>query len=105
MAPAAEALADILVATRFHGTAVPVVTNHDALPHTDAAGWPERLTRHLVEPVRWQHCVEMVVELGADRLIEIGPGSTLNALAKRIVPDTPTSSIETPEHLMTGAKP
>jgi [acyl-carrier-protein] S-malonyltransferase len=105
MASAAEALADILAATRFRDTTVPLVTNHDALPHTDAAGWPERLSRHLVEPVRWQHCVETVIQLGAERLIEIGPGTTLNALAKRIVPDTSTSSIETPEHLMTGAKP
>jgi [acyl-carrier-protein] S-malonyltransferase len=105
MAPAADALAGTLAATTFRDTTVPVVTNHDALPHTDAAGWPERLARHLVEPVRWQHCVDTVVDLGAGRLVEIGPGATLNALAKRIVPDTPTSSIETPEHLMTGAKP
>jgi [acyl-carrier-protein] S-malonyltransferase len=105
MAPAVDALADILAATTFSDTDVPLVANHDAVAYTDAAGWPERLSRHLVQPVRWQACVQTVVDLGAARLIEIGPGTTLNGLAKRIAPDTPTSSIETPEHLMTGAKP
>lgn len=105
MAPAVDALAPLLAATTFADIAVPVVANHDAAAHTDAAGWPDRLGRHLVQPVRWQQCVETMVGLGADRLIEIGPGSTLNGLAKRIVPDTPTASIDTPEDLMTGATP
>lgn len=72
----------------------PVVSNGDGLPSTDAEGWRLRLADHLVRPVRWRQSVEAMVALGATELLEVGPGTTLAGLARRIVPATPVRSVE-----------
>lgn len=99
MAPAAERLAPALAATAFAAPSVPIVTNHDAQPVTTADGWPERLTSHLVRPVRWADVVDRLVQLGADTIIEVGPGTTLTGLVRRIAPDIDVRSVSAPEHL------
>ncbi len=96
MASAAEALRPRFDRTPFQDTAVPVVANHDARPATDAEGWPRRLARHLVEPVRWQASVEAMVAAGADILVEVGPGTTLTSLAARISPGLATRNVADP---------
>lgn len=73
----------------------PVVSNGDGLPCAESEGWRTRLADHLVRPVRWRQSVEtMVVTLGATELIEVGPGTTLAGLCRRIVPEIPVRSIE-----------
>ena len=72
----------------------PVVSNGDGLPSTDAEGWRTRLADHLVRPVRWRQSVESLVALGATELVEVGPGTTLAGLARRIAPEVPVRSIE-----------
>ena len=89
MHSAAEAFAQDLGSVSFAATAVPVISNGDARPHTDPDGWPERLVDHLVRPVRWRQSVEMLVALGATELVEVGPGEILAGLARRIVPGVP----------------
>jgi [acyl-carrier-protein] S-malonyltransferase len=86
-APTAEALLPTLAATAFAAPSWPVVTNHDAEAVTDGAGWPERLTDHLVTPVRWAESVDRLVALGAQRFVEVGPGRTLTGLIRRIAPE------------------
>jgi [acyl-carrier-protein] S-malonyltransferase len=73
--------------------AAPVVSNGDGLPCADSEGWRSRLADHLVRPVRWRQSVETMVALGAAELVEVGPGTTLAGLARRIVPATPVRSI------------
>ena len=80
MAAAAEELEGLLAATTFSTPTTPVVTNHDAAPMRKSSGWPDRLTTHLVSPVRWADCVTTMVELGVDRFVEVGPGSALTGL-------------------------
>lgn len=72
----------------------PVVSNGDGLPSTDAEGWRTRMADHLVRPVRWRQSVESLVALGATELVEVGPGTTLAGLARRIAPEVPVRSIE-----------
>lgn len=72
----------------------PVVSNGDGLASVDAEGWRTRLADHLVRPVRWRQSVETLVALGATELVEVGPGTTLAGLARRIVPGFPVRSIE-----------
>ncbi|MEO7836701.1 MAG: ACP S-malonyltransferase [Acidimicrobiales bacterium] len=72
----------------------PVVSNDDGQPWGDREGWRVRLADHLVSPVRWRQSVETMVALGATELIEVGPGSTLAGLSRRIVPSIPVRSFE-----------
>jgi len=96
MQPAADALAPVLAATAFAAPAVPIVTNHDARPVDGADGWPERLGTHLVSPVRWEDVVRRLVGLGADTIVEVGPGTTLAGLVRRIAPEVTVRNVATP---------
>ena len=99
MQAAADAFAADLAAAPFTDTAVPVFSNHDARPYTDAAGWPARLTEQLIRPVRWAATMPALVEAGATTFVEVGPGTTLTGLAKRAHPDVTLRNVATPADL------
>lgn len=99
MSFAAEQLAPVLAATSFAPPRFPIVTNHDAAAVIEGTGWPDRLTTHLVQPVRWADCVRRLVELGADSFLEVGPGSTLSGLVRRIAPEVEVRTVATPADL------
>jgi [acyl-carrier-protein] S-malonyltransferase len=104
MAAAADELGPVLDAIAFSEPSAPVVANHDGAAHTRPGGWATHLRAHLVEPVRWEACERTMIDLGADELVEVGPGTTLTALSSRIAHDLPTRNISTPSDLETHAK-
>lgn len=95
MEQAGAAFAQLLDTTPIRDAAVPVVANVDAAPVRDAGDIRERLRLQLVSPVHWTESVQRMVELGADTLIEVGPGSVLTGLARRIVPGVRALSVST----------
>lgn len=99
MQPAADAFADDLAGATFSDTTVPVVSNTDARPYTDARGWRGRLSEQLIRPVRWAETMPALVALGATTLVEVGPGSTLTGLAKRPLPDLTLRNVAVPTDL------
>lgn len=102
MRPAAAGLAPVLDGTSFHRPMVPIATN-DGEVVTEATGWPDRLAAHLVQPVRWSDTVAQLVALGADTVVEAGPGTTLTGLTRRIAPAVATRSVATPDELPLAA--
>jgi len=58
MKPAAKAFAEFLTDFNFHEASVPVVTNIDALPTTDAAEIRLKLGRQIDGSVRWTQSME-----------------------------------------------
>ena len=99
MQEAADGLAAVLVGVDFQSPAAPVVSNTDARPYGagDPGLWRARLVDHLVSPVRWRlSMVTMAEELGATSFLEVGCGSTLAGLAKRITPGVPVVSVGSP---------
>ncbi len=86
----AEELEDAPLAS----SSTPVVSNGDAAAYTDGDGWRRRLADHLVHPVRWRESVETLVASGAGELVEVGPGTTLAGLARRIAPGVSVRSVE-----------
>jgi [acyl-carrier-protein] S-malonyltransferase len=95
MQPAADVLLTDLGAVDFGAPSAPVVSNADGLAY-GADGWRERSAAHVATTVRWRIVQPALVELGAERLVEVGHGSMLAALAKRSVPGTPTIGVDTP---------
>jgi [acyl-carrier-protein] S-malonyltransferase len=75
----------------------PVVCNVDARDVHSAGDLRDRLRAQLTSPVRWIDCVHRLVDLGAEMLVEVGPGSVLSGLARRIAPDVRALSVNTPE--------
>jgi [acyl-carrier-protein] S-malonyltransferase len=97
MRDASDALAqDVLPDVQLTAPRAPVVSNHDGAPYDDADGWRVRLPEHVSVPVRWRPSVETLVALGATHCLEVGHGSMLAALGKRIAPDLPVRGIATP---------
>lgn len=93
---AAQRLRPLLDEIAFKEPGAPVVTNTDALAHTDPECWPDQLTRHLVQPVRWRDCQRTLGAMGANTLVEIGPGRVLAGLAKRTVPELRVLNVAAP---------
>lgn len=88
MAPAAPGLASALAATPFARPEFPVVANASATPVTEPDEARRLLREQLTSPVRWVECVHALATLGPDaRFIEIGPGTVLGGLLKRILPE------------------
>jgi [acyl-carrier-protein] S-malonyltransferase len=99
MTVARDALAPTLAATTFHDTDVPVVANHDGRPYRDGAGWPDRLGRHLVEPVLWHDCSVTLAALGAGRVLEVGASRLLWPMVRRSARGLEVGGIGVPDEL------
>ena len=96
MASARHELEPELAATAFAAPHPAVVSNVDARAHTDDA-WATQLADHLVEPVLWRQTMVTLSDLGASSFVEVGPGSVLAGLARRIVPDHPVRNVAVPD--------
>ena len=101
MNDAADALArDVLPEVRFGAPTAPIVSNHDGDAYDDNdGGWRDRLSQHVAVPVRWRSSMETLAGLGATTCLEVGHGSMLAALAKRIPPKIPVQGVATPSDL------
>lgn len=97
MAPAADALSEVLAGVRFATGVRDVVANVDAAVHTDPAEWPGLLVRQLTEPVRFDAAVRSL-PTGA-RVVECGPGKVLSGLIARIREDLVVHSVGVPGDL------
>lgn len=95
MHDAASRFAAVLDAAPRGALRLPVVTNVDGAVVRDADDIPERVRRQLESPVRWMDCVAALAGLGADLFIEVGPGSVLSGLARRIDPALQTATVAT----------
>jgi [acyl-carrier-protein] S-malonyltransferase len=84
MAAAVAPLAEALAAVEVREAGIPVVANVDARPVREPDAIRARLIDQVTGAVRWTECVLTLRELGARRLVELGPGSVLTGLLKRI---------------------
>jgi [acyl-carrier-protein] S-malonyltransferase len=86
MAQAAAAFALDLEAVPFAEASIPVLSNTDPSPSTDAGLLKQRLLRQMTTGVRWRETMEQFGREGIDEAVEIGPGNVLSGLIKRGCP-------------------
>jgi [acyl-carrier-protein] S-malonyltransferase len=84
MTPAAERLAPELRALATHAPRVPIVANVDAEPKRDAAAAIEALVQQVASPVRWEAVVTRLASEGVTTYVEVGPGTVLSGLVRKI---------------------
>ncbi|MGG3306413.1 ACP S-malonyltransferase [Paenibacillus lautus] len=84
MKEAADRLAGKLEQAAFNTPSVPVVANVTARSVEDAAAIRGLLVEQVYSPVLWHDSVEWMIAQGVDTFIEIGPGSVLSGLIKKI---------------------
>lgn len=70
----------------------PIYQNIDAKPYTDVASIKHNLIAQLTGAVRWTQTVEKMLHDGATSFTEVGPGSVLQGLVKKVDRSIPTSS-------------
>ena len=100
MRPAREGLEPDLRAIEFRDPVMPVVTNVDARPVSGGDAARDALVRQIDSPVRWVESVTWMAEqAGVERFVEVGPGSVLCGLIKRIVAGSRPTSCGGPDGL------
>ena len=84
MEPARLALGKAIEATPIVEPVCPVYQNVSAAAETDPARIKANLLAQLTSPVRWTQSVKAMIADGATSFTEIGPGTVLQGLVKRI---------------------
>lgn len=84
MKPAAEKLAGVLASVQVNDAAVPVIANVTAKPVTSAEEIRGLLAEQVYSPVQWEDSVKYLIEQGVDTFVEIGSGTVLAGLIKKI---------------------
>lgn len=97
MEPAAEGLREHLASIDFRDPAFPVIANATAEAVTSGVLARELLVKQLTAPVRWSASVSRMVEGGADRFLELGPGKVLAMLNRRNARDAATAYAGEPD--------
>jgi [acyl-carrier-protein] S-malonyltransferase len=99
MKPAEERLAPELRALAQHDPLVPIVANVDAEPKRTAREAIDALIAQVSAPVRWEQVVNRLASEGVTTYVEVGPGTVLSGLVKKIHRDATVVSFNTPDDL------
>ena len=99
MKPAQERLAPELRALPVHDPRPPIVANVDAALKYRAAEAIEALVAQVSSPVRWEEVVRRLASEGVTTYVEVGPGTALSGMVRRIHSDATVANISAPEDL------
>ncbi|MEL6260237.1 MAG: ACP S-malonyltransferase [Cyanobacteria bacterium J06626_6] len=83
MADASKAFESVLAEVTFNDASIPVMSNVEPTPATDAVTLKQRLTQQMTGSVRWREISLSLPEQGIESVVEIGPGKVLTGLIKR----------------------
>lgn len=103
MRPASERFAPALEGLAWQLPKITLVQSVNATQVEGLENLKKNLVAQLYSPVRWVETVQQLQRLGADTLVECGPGRILTGLDKRCVKDAQHYALETPE-LFAGAR-
>ncbi len=99
MAPAADRLASELASVDIAAPQMPVITNVEAAPNRDPARVRRLLIEQVTAPVRWEESVERMAGMEVTRALEVGSGSVLASLVKRIAPSITVRAAGEPDDI------
>jgi [acyl-carrier-protein] S-malonyltransferase len=94
MKPAEERLAPELRALAVNNPAFPIIANVDAQPKRTAGEAIDALISQVSSPVRWEDVVRRLLADGVRTVVELGPGSVLAGLIKKIDRGVTVFSVE-----------
>ena len=99
MKPAEDRLAPELRALRVQDPCVPVIANVDASPKRDAVSAIEALVRQVSSAVRWEDTVRRLASDGVTAYVEVGPGTVLGGLIRKIHREANVAAFAVPEDI------
>jgi len=86
LAEAGADFARIIEQTEFNAPTCGLYLNVTGRLESDPARIKEAMGRQMTSPVRWYIIIEAMLETGAERFMELGPGRVLAGLNRKIVP-------------------
>ena len=95
MEPAKQELEKAINEAPFQAPVCPVYQNVDAKPYTDPAQIKANLIAQLTAPVRWTYIVKNMLADGVTEFTELGPGTVLQGLIKKVNPEATVESKST----------
>ena len=101
MKPAEERLAPELRGLATAAPSVPIVANVDGEIKRDPAAAIDALVRQVSSPVRWEAVVTRLASEGVTTYVEVGPGTVLTGLVRKIQRDAVTATFGSPDDLET----
>jgi [acyl-carrier-protein] S-malonyltransferase len=99
MTPAERRLEPELRALGVQDPRVPVVANVDALPKRQAGEAIDALVRQVSAPVLWEAVIQRLASEGVTTYVEVGPGTVLSGLVRKIHKDAHITHFGSPEDL------
>jgi [acyl-carrier-protein] S-malonyltransferase len=99
MSPAVSTLKALEPQLKPQAPKVPLLSNYDGGEVTDGGAAVESLIAQVSRPVRWDLCMDALVQRGVTGVIELAPAGTLAGLAKRGMPGVKTVAVKTPDDL------
>lgn len=99
MQKAADRLAKDLAAVQWSDLKAPLVNNAEAKAISRANEIQASLVRQLPSSVLWEDTVQVMGKMGVTTFVEVGPGTVLTGLIKRILPDAKLLNVNDPKSL------
>ncbi|MDP1571750.1 MAG: ACP S-malonyltransferase [Vicinamibacterales bacterium] len=99
MRPAEVRLAPELRALTVRDPEIPVVVNVDGAPRREGAAGIEALVQQVSAPVRWEDVMARLASEGVTAYVEVGPGTVLSGLAKKMARGATILNFESPDGL------
>jgi [acyl-carrier-protein] S-malonyltransferase len=92
MEPARIELENAIESAGFNAPICPVYQNVTAKPVADPLQIKENLKLQLTSPVKWTQTIRNMLADGATSFTEVGPGTVLQGLIKKVDREIPTES-------------
>src|SRR3954463_13977 len=99
MAPAVEVLEGLARSVSTHDARTPIISNRDGQVVHDGVDVLKRIVTQISRPVRWDLCMETMLDLGVTGLLEMPPAGTLAGIAKRAMKGVEPFALKTPDQL------
>jgi [acyl-carrier-protein] S-malonyltransferase len=94
MAPAVSSLEKVLSEVEIKKPRIPVISNVDAMPHSDPATIKALLATQVTSPVLWENTMNTVLERGFGKAFELGPGKVTSGILKRFSKTAECTNVE-----------
>ncbi|MBM4139253.1 MAG: ACP S-malonyltransferase [Nitrospira sp.] len=99
MQRAADRLAKDLAVVQWADLTAPLITNAEARAIRQASEIQASLVRQLPSSVLWEDSITVMSKMGVTTFVEVGPGTVLTGLIKRIQPDAELLNVNDPKSL------
>jgi len=99
MRPAVDDLGRLARAVTTHDSRTRLISNRDGQVVHHGHEVLKRLVSQVANPVRWDLCMQTMLDLGVTGMLEMPPAGTLTGIARRSMKGVETFALKTPDQL------